>query len=109
MHNPSEAYYEKLGHRPGSVMDRGRGSIIVDKRRRSCNLPLDYELFAIAEGSVRGMANGFMYGKSLSEHMKVYQPASVRSRQSMGYGSNGKSSLGFGMFVSCIFLRESCV
>lgn len=108
MHNPSEAYYEKLAHRPGSVMERGRGSIIVDKRRRSCNLPLDYELFAITEGSVRGMTNGLMLEKSLSEsgHLKVYQPASVRSRHSIGYGGKGELSSRCICIVRCVF---SCI
>lgn len=68
MHNPSELYYEKLKNRPQSLVGSGRGSIIVDKRRRSC----DYELYSIKNG-------GVIYERDLPK------PASVRSKHS-GYG-----------------------
>lgn len=85
MHNPSELYYEKLKNRPRSLAERERGSIIVDKRRRSCDVPLDYELYSIKDGSVRH--SGMGYGRIMSgrEHLELQKPASVRSRHS-GYG-----------------------
>lgn len=83
MHNPSELYYEKLKNRPRSLAESGRGSIIVDKRRRSCDIPLDYEFYSIKGGSVNG---GVVYGRMVNDRglLEVQKPASVRSRHS-GY------------------------
>lgn len=95
MHNPSELYYEKLKNRPKSVEESVRGSIIVDKRRRSCDVPLDYELYSIKNGSVRQLNDAILYGRMMNErgYMEVQKPASVRSRQS-GYGRS-KFPFGF--------------
>lgn len=83
MHNPTELYYEKLNNRPRSLAERQRGSIIVDKRRRSCDIPLDYEVYSMKNDS------RMVYGRMVSErgHLELQKPASVRSRQS-GYGKS---------------------
>lgn len=88
MHNPTELYYEKLKNRPRSLVESERGSIIVDKRR-SCDIPLDYELYSIKNGSVRQINSGVIYGRMVNERglLEVQKPSSVRSRHS-GYGKS---------------------